>query len=99
MVVLCLVALGGYSPALAQGPPCFPLSIVEQSLWANYGERPVKELLTENNRLLLLFADREGTSWTVVELRSKGAGTEACQQGSGRYWQDIEWRAWEGPET
>ena len=84
---------------LAQGPPCFPLTIVEQSLWANYGERPVKELLTENNRLLLLFADREGTSWTVVELRPKGAETEACRQGSGRYWQDIEWQPWGGPET
>ena len=57
------------------------------------------ELLTENNRLLLLFADREGTSWTVVELRPRGAEMEACQQGSGRHWQDIEWQPWEGPET
>ena len=78
------------SPALAQQPPqCFdPVQLIEQ-LSHQYGESPIATGETsEQKALFVVFASKDGATWTLV-LRAERV---ACIIASGQNWQDSPFR-------
>ena len=78
------------SPAFAQQPPqCFdPVQLIEQ-LSHQYQETPIATgEASEGKALFVVFASKDGATWTLV-LRAERV---ACIIASGQNWQDSPFR-------
>ena len=74
---------------------CPPLAAATETLAKDYGETPVAHGLATNGQLLVIFAAKDGSTWTAVVINP--ATSEACQIGAGEAWESISPPA--GPDT
>lgn len=88
---LCALAvLMMSSPVVAQvqvqQPPCMPLPQFLQVLADEYGERPVRRGYVHPGLAVMVLANADSGSWTILRVTPDGT---ACGVFAGQMWQEI----------
>lgn len=79
LITAVVAVLAVASPAMAQ-PQCAPAQAVAAKLLQGYGERPAVELYSARGHVIVVYANAETHTWTVVIHRPDG---QACVDDDG----------------
>jgi hypothetical protein len=82
---LAIIALLFASPAQAQNVPCFPYADIKEVL-EGQGEVEQVRAVTEDNWVLEIFANEDGTAWSLVLIKSPKV---ACLVDVGTAWEVL----------
>jgi CubicO group peptidase (beta-lactamase class C family) len=82
MMIAAPLALGPAAPAQAERV-CLPFADMARQLQANFAEAPVAIGLADNGGLIEVFANGDGSTWTMLYVAPNGV---SCLVASGENW-------------
>ena len=88
ILVAALLAAGLAAPAKAERV-CLPFADMAQQLQINFAEAPVAMGLADNGGLIQVFANGDGSTWTMLFVAPNGV---SCLVASGETWMTAQKR-------
>lgn len=81
-----LVTWAAVRPAAAQAAPCLAAAEMRKTLGEKFNEKPVAVGLIDESTIVEIFAEGDGSGWTIVLTRSSG---QSCIAAAGSTWMQI----------